>query len=227
LYQKRQNRNQDYDVRSDVKSQIYAGCTAEKWSTNRAVRLTRHEVLTYKGEILPSYYHATCAGHTEDAANLWDVGLGLEPLKGVACPFCKASPHYRWSKELSLKDLKAALENAGYHIEAITSIGVAARNKSGRVDKLEIKDAGGVTTLLTAKDFRAAVGPNEIRSANFDVKVSGDYAIFWGFGWGHGVGMCQWGAYGMACKGYKAEGILRYYYPGAEISTIEQVAERL
>ncbi|MDD5495816.1 MAG: SpoIID/LytB domain-containing protein [Candidatus Omnitrophica bacterium] len=221
LYQARENRNQEYDLRSDIYSQVYGGRTSEKWATTRAVNLTKDKVLAYKGELLPAYYHATCAGYTEDAANLWKVDL--PPLKGGACDYCRHSPHYRWTKEIQLWKLADILNENGYKIGKIESVGIISKNRSGRVEKLEVKDASGVSLILTGKDFRQMLGPNEIRSTKFDVLVKWGQLVVDGLGWGHGVGMCQWGAYGMAKKGKSAEEILKYYYPGAEITTIDKI----
>lgn len=218
VYQAQQNKLQPYDLRSDVYSQMYGGRTSEKWSTTRAVNLTKGKVLKYKGEILPAYYHATCAGHTEDASNLWNVDM--EPLKGVACDYCKGSPHYRWSRKIKLIDLENKLQDNGYKISGISSVSVLSRNASGRVDKLQIKWAGEGEVILSGKDFRQMIGPNEIRSTKFDVSLNDAALIIDGTGWGHGVGMCQWGAYGMARQGKTAEEILKYYYPGAEIADL-------
>jgi stage II sporulation protein D len=63
--------------------------------------------------------------------------------------------------------------------------------------------------------------PRIIRSTNFDVTVESDKAVFKGYGWGHGVGLCQWGAYFMALRGYKVEEILKFYYPGSKISQLK------
>lgn len=221
VYQKRENKLQPYDLRSDIYSQVYGGRTSEKWATNRAVDLTKNKVLAYGGKILPAYFHATCAGYTEDASNLWKVDLA--PLKGVACNFCKASPHYRWVKDIPLWKIGDALNNNGYKVGDIEGIDILSRNRSGRIDRLEIKDKAGVSVVLTGKDFRQIMGPNNIRSANFDVSVKWGKALLHGRGWGHGVGMCQWGAYGMARKGKSAEDILKYYYPGAEITTVDKL----
>ena len=76
---------------------------------------------------------------------------------------------------------------------------------------------------IPSNKFRLAIDPNIIRSTNFKVKIKGDIAIFEGRGWGHGVGMCQWGAYFMAKRGFKAEDILRFYYPGAKITDLRAV----
>lgn len=224
LYQARQSKLQPYDLRSDVYSQVYGGSASEKWATTKAVNLTRSKVLTYNGALFPTYYHATCAGSTEDASSLWNINL--PPLKGVKCNYCAASPHYKWTKELPLKDIESALRKSGYKIGGIRSVTILSRNRSGRADKLEIKDNAGVSVILTAKDFRQLVGPNEIRSTKFDLSVRNDKLVVTGRGWGHGVGMCQWGAYGLSKKGRTAEEILRFYYPGTKVMPLDKLKDR-
>ena len=224
LYQARQNKIQPYDLRSDIYSQVYGGRTSEKWSTTRAVDLTKGKVLTYKGDIFPTYYHATCAGFTEDASNLWNIDM--PPLKGVKCDYCKISPHYKWTKEIPLWSLETDLKDNGYRIGKITSFKVLSRNKSGRVDKVEIKDDANTSVILTGKDFRQIIGPNELRSAKFDGTIKWKGIVLSGYGWGHGVGLCQWGAYGMSKKGKKAEEIVRYYYPGTEVMSVDKIKSK-
>jgi stage II sporulation protein D len=223
LYQARQGRLQPYDLRNDIYSQVYGGRTSEKWSTTRAVNLTRGKVLAYNNELLPAYYHATCAGYTEDASNLWSVDL--TPLKGVPCLFCGKSPHYKWTKVIPLWKLSGKLNENGYKVGKIASVTILSRNKSGRVDKIEIKDDQGTAVVLSGKDFRQMIGPNELRSAKFDAAIKWGDLVLDGSGWGHGVGMCQWGAFEMARRGKKCEDILQYYYPGTEIVTIDKVKQ--
>ncbi|MBN2453265.1 MAG: SpoIID/LytB domain-containing protein [Candidatus Omnitrophica bacterium] len=225
LFQARQNKNKPYDLRSDVYSQVYGGSTSERWSTTMAVNVTKGKVLVYDGDILPAYYHATCAGSTESASNLWKTDIG--PLKGgILCDYCRISPHYKWMKEIPLWKVEENLCKGQYNIGKIASVSVLSRNSSGRVDKLEIKDDSGVSVILTGKDFRQLLGPNEIRSTKFDPSIKCGSLILEGYGWGHGVGMCQWGAFGMASQGKKAAEILQFYYPGTEIATIDQIRGR-
>jgi len=94
-----------------------------------------------------------------------------------------------------------------------------ARDGSGRVTDLKIKTAKN-ESKIPAKDFRNIIGPNIIRSANFSVNLVHDDVVFEGLGWGHGVGLCQWGAYFMAKRGFSAMQILEYYYPEANLETI-------
>lgn len=221
LEQIRKSKLQPYDLRCDIYSQVYGGRSGEKWSTTHAVDATRGMVLTFNGDIFTAYYHATCAGYTEDASNLWNIDIA--PLKGVPCNFCGMSKHYRWTKELPLLQVKAKLIGAGNKIGNISGINILSKNKSGRNEKIEIKDDAGNSTVLTGKDFRQMLGPNEIRSTKFDARINGANLELNGMGWGHGVGMCQWGAYGMSQHGKKCEQILKYYYPGTEITTIDKL----
>ena len=215
ISQVQQNSTCDFDATSDIYSQVYGGKTSERFRTNRAVEETKGEVLMYQGKVLLAYFHATCAGHTEDASVLWNINLA--PLKGVACNFCKDSPHFNWYYVLSKKEIEEKLNNAGHKIKKIINIQIASRNSSGRIASLiistEQKEAN-----ISAKDFRNILGPNIIRSNNFQVKVVKDDVVFEGLGWGHGVGLCQWGAYFMAKEGADYKKILGYYYPTAVIS---------
>ncbi len=214
LYQIKESRGKDYDVTADVGSQVYGGISSEKWRTNRAVDLTRGKVLVYNGAIFPSYFHATCGGATFDAMNLWNISLPA--LKGVKCDWCKKSPHFSWERQVAIQEAKAKLDNAGYPVGDIEGFEVVKRDLSGRVMKIRVKGSQGALDMA-GKDFRSIIGPDILRSTNFEAAVIGDNIIFTGLGWGHGVGMCQWGAYYMSRAGKKAEEILSFYYPGSRI----------
>jgi stage II sporulation protein D len=218
LYQRQNSAPLDYDVTRDIYSQVYGGRSAERQRTSKAVQETRGVVLTFQDKIFPAYFHATCAGHTEDASVLWDINL--LPLKGVACSFCRESPHFTWHCVLSLTEIKENLNEAGYKISRINDILILNRDNSGRVLDLQIIMETG-EKKISAKDFRSIIGPNIIRSTNFTVRVVDGDCVFEGLGWGHGVGLCQWGAYFMAKEGYSAEEILKYYYPGAKLLSLD------
>jgi len=218
IYQKVISKKRYYDVTSDVYSQVYGGRRSETWRTSRVINQTRRLVMLYNGKLFPAYYHATCGGRTTDAVNLW--GIDIEPLKGRECGFCNFSPHFRWKKELALDTISERLREAGYDIKDIVSIDIIKRDESGRILELELKGKDG-SIRLDGNRFRLIIGPNLIKSTNFEIDFRSRFVTFYGKGWGHGVGMCQWGAYGMARKGYKAEEILKYYYPGVEIVELE------
>jgi stage II sporulation protein D len=220
LYQAKVNAHKDYDLVSTAYSQVYGGRTSERGRTSKAVRLTKNKVLTYKNKIFPTFYHATCAGHTENAANLWNINI--PPLRGRECRFCQRSPHFKWKKNISLKGIEEALEKANFKVGLIKSIKVLDRDISKRITDLEITSTRG-RIKVDANHFRLAVGPNLIKSTNFTVEIKRREAYFSGLGWGHGVGMCQWGAFFMAKKRFNAEQILGYYYPESRLRNIEDI----
>ena len=214
VYRTIESIGKDYDLTSDVYSQVYGGRTSEKSRTNRAVKETAGKILIYRDKVLPAYFHATCGGHTEDASVLWRIDM--PPLKGRPCNYCGQSPHFKWVASIPLADIEKILNDNGYKINDIQNIEVSAKNVSGRADSVGVVNSLG-TERIPANKFRLAVGPNLLRSTNFEVVIRGDRALFNGRGWGHGVGMCQWGAYYMSKKGFSCDEILQFYYPGATI----------
>jgi len=217
LYMKKVNKDKIYDLTADVYSQVYGGRWGERWKVKRAIRKTEGLVLFYNGEILPAFYHSTCGGHTDSASHLWNIDI--PPLKGVACNFCRLSPHYRWKKKISLGKLRKIFIRAGYQVEKIQDIRVKERYDTGFVKSIEMK-ADGKVYMINASKFRKIIGVNILRSRRFLLRIKGKWLYITGYGWGHGVGLCQWGAYGMALKGYNFQQILKYYYPGAEVKKI-------
>lgn len=218
LNQIEQSAARDFDVTNDIYSQVYGGKTSERYRTNKAVEETQGQVLTFNNKIFSTYFHATCAGHTEDARYLWNIDIA--PLRGVVCGYCKESPHFAWHAVIPLKDIKQALIKAGFNeCGDIFSIDILGKDVSGRITDLKVKTSKR-DFIIPAKDFRINVSPNLIRSTNFTLNIEGSDSVFEGFGWGHGVGMCQWGAYFMAKSGHNYQGILAYYYPGSKLITV-------
>ena len=220
VYQKEVMKSKNYDLLADTSSQVYGGYDSEKHKTNRAVNFTHGEILRYQGKAFPAYFHATCGGTTEDAGELWKIDA--EPLKGGrACTFCLDSPHYYWKATMDLKMIQKKLGEKYLAKGDLKNIVVDERTTTGRVRLLEFTDAQGESFKISAKDFRSLLGPDILRSTNFSIVLDQGRAFFSGKGWGHGVGLCQWGAYGMSRKGYNYKQILDFYYPGTELVKIQ------
>ena len=220
LYQMQQNKDQLFDVTSDIYSQVYGGKKAERFRTTIASNRTRGQVLLFDNEILPAYFHSNSGGYTEDVRELWKHDL--PPLYGRADPFAEGAPSYVWKKNFRSKDVQEALEKAGYEVGLIKDIRVIERNKSGRIRFLEIESRSGIVTTMTGKKFREIVGPNKIRSNFYDIVMQGYYFDLHGKGWGHGVGMCQWGAHNMAKQRKAYDQILTFYYPQTQLVDYRQ-----
>ncbi|MBF0619648.1 MAG: SpoIID/LytB domain-containing protein [Candidatus Omnitrophica bacterium] len=222
LYSVEKFAGRDYDMTSDIYSQVYGGQTAERYRTNVAVRRTQGEVLTYKGKIFPAFFHANSGGETEDASELWDVNL--PPLKGgVQSPFSVNSPHYKWRKNFWLKDIEQRLAARGYDVGPIKELRIVALNQSGRVRQIEIISRAGKSVKMDGKTFREVIGPNDLKSNKYTISMKGWFVDFAGYGWGHGVGLDQWGAYNMALLHYDYKKILEFYYPSSEIQKYDKL----
>ncbi len=220
FYQARVNKNAEYDVRSSTSSQVYGGSTTERFRSKRAVDATAGKILTTKGKAFPAYFHATCAGTTAAAEELWKIRV--EPLSGsVSCGYCKISPHYYWHAKVPLAEVEEKIAKYGRPLGRVLSIQIISQTPSHRVGSLRIKGVNGEATVA-AKDFRVWIGGDKIRSTRFTVTLSEDSAEFKGKGWGHGVGLCQWGTLGQALVGRKAQTILQFYYPGSEITDLSE-----
>jgi stage II sporulation protein D len=219
LYQHEINKDKDYDLTNTTYSQVYGGATSEKYRTNKAVIETYGEVMTYNGKLFPSYFHACCGGHSEDADKLWNTNLPT--LKGRICPYCGHSPHFDWSRKVSIWLIRKKLIEKGYKCGKIVSFEPAAYDKSGRVMDIIIKTTQGDIKINSNK-FRIIISPTLIKSTKFIVRLEDEFLYFEGQGWGHGVGLCQWGACGMALEGFSTQEIIDFYYPNNKIINIWQ-----
>ena len=222
LYQRFTKEAGDYDVTGDVMSQDYGGKTGEKAGTTRAVKATAGWILMYRGVLFPTFYHSTCGGMTEHARVMGP--FDLEPLRGgVRCMFCSASPFFQWQRRLTRADVAWALRKSPYGpIGAIRDVQVASRTATGRAQ--EVRFVGSARTVtLTGYDVRALFGFERIRSPLFSIVPVGDDFILEGRGWGHGAGLCQWGAAELARRGFSAAEILAYYYRGVEVVPLKSL----
>lgn len=221
LFKAIENQKEKFDLSHDVLSQVYRGKSAEKPETTQAVEATRGEVLVYRGKIFPAYFHSTCGGATTHAEYLWNV----EPhpaLKGVTCNFCRSSKHYFWQGTFSRSEIESKLKKKGFAISGLRSIRAVDLDRGGRARRFEIEHAGG-KTRIHANDFRLALDPARFKSTLLlSLDADGENFFFRGRGWGHGVGLCQYGMKELAELGYTYREILEYYYPGTEMISVKR-----
>ena len=212
---------EEYDVSDGITSQVYAGKQIEHERTNEAVDATRGEVLLYKGKIFPAYYHSTCGGATTAADLVWRV-KPLAPLGGVECKFCQKSPHYKWETKVTPAEIKAKLAKQEMPVQDVLGIRTDKIDRTGRAHKLVIQSTWAEKTV-DADAFRVWIDPMHLKSNLITKIVFRDGAfVFKGRGWGHGVGMCQYGMKYLGELGYSCQGILEYYYPGATIARLPE-----
>jgi stage II sporulation protein D len=217
MYQKAARKTSLYQLESSVMDQVYEGSDIEDSRAARGVKETLGEVLTFDAKVIQSFYHSNCGGHTEASENVW--GAAIPYLSGVDCKYCLLAPSVKWEQLISLKKLETSLKSGGFPVPGLKEIKCGARNRSGRIKDISLVHGKG-TSVVSAVNFRKAVGYTVIRSTNFEVKVVGEDVRFSGSGYGHGVGLCQWGAKQRAGDGFEYREILTYYYPGAKLEKI-------
>ena len=214
------NTNELYDLTDTTFSQVYKGSMNENINFNKAIEKTKGQVLVYKDKLVQAFFHSACGGHTESAEKVW--GRRLSYLKGIPCNYCSDSPYYQWKAVFTEKEILEKLKNNNYKLESIRAIHPDKKSSSGRWIKVKIIGRRNTVTL-TGNQFRIMLGIKKLRSTKFTIQRQGKKFIIKGKGWGHGVGLCQWGAKKMAEKGRKYYHILRYYYRGTRLKSITSI----
>jgi len=235
----------NWDVSRTQANQVYGGVRAESSPVWTAVNTTCGKVLTVSGRqsqdrfgsdllargLFPAYYSSICGGHTTDSADIF--GDSFAPLTGVSCPYCKDVarlgsffwPMVQFDRDAVTRQLLERypkLEALG-EIREITITEKRDYVQFSRLARVKLVGATGKTDTLRAEDLRLAIDPTgrRIKSTACHVVSWGNgWAFLSGRGWGHGVGLCQCGAEGLARLGKNAEEILQYYYPGSQIVSL-------
>ena len=214
LYQKEKNKDKRYDVFASTASQVYGGYAVENKVTTRAVDETRGKVLLYNERLILAYFHSDSGGMTEDAKNVWTADVPY--LKSVQDSFSSGGPHYRWVYDSGFDEIGRSLKSKGLDIGTIYGIRPAETSPSGRVRTVTIVHSKG-ETILSGNHLRINIDPRTIKSTLFMLSKRKRGVRFEGRGYGHGVGMSQWGAHRMAKAGHSHVAILKHYYHGVEV----------
>lgn len=227
-----------FELYASTADQVYGGQEKESDITNRAVWETRGIVGIYDGQVIQANYSSTCGGVTADAHNVWKGSdfpylrsindrpayqgcclLGLPPLSWLfpAPPFCVNSPHFSWRKTIPKAELYSTVASFAQSREAVFVIHRIRFHKiNARQGILEAETNQGrveISSMLMRRLF-------DLPSDFFTMKIGSKTVEIEGRGWGHGVGMCQYGALGMAKLGYSYEKILKHYYRGIKLTRL-------
>jgi len=241
LYTRRKHENEGFDLCNDSHCQIYGGISEEAPNARLAVCATTGMVLYYNGKLIYAPFHASAGGMTENSEDVW--GNNLPYLRAVI-DFDKGTPYYHWQLRVSAADVQAKLHNAGYTIGNLQSIELsklthnaketADRTVSGRVKHISFV-GDRAHAVLSGNKVRSILG---LKSTLFDMTVmdinknsilknngESSYStirevLVDGYGWGHGLGLSQWGAKIMAEKKYDYKKILHYYYTNVDITKV-------
>jgi stage II sporulation protein D len=203
LNKKLEQYGQPFHLGSSVISQVYKGLAADDPRTREAIEATKGLVLTWQLQPIEAYFHASCGGRTESGAEA--LGRDLPYLRSVSCP-CGKLPTSHWTVKVAPKELgpKAA------------TLQVQGRSPTGRVRRVQVGPRS-----IDAVSFRERLGYMRLKSLDFEVAGHAkDGWVLKGHGFGHGAGLCQWGARVLADGGKDFRQILEHYYPGTELQTL-------
>ncbi len=217
----RSDPRRSYDLIPSELDQRYDGIAGETASATSAVERTAGQVLSFGGFFAQVAYSSCCGGHTESASDAW--GNAAPPyLQGVSCSWCSASPNYRWSRNLSFESIAQRCAPQLALLGRLQDLQISQRDASGRARTIDlVTDRGDASVAGGA--FRRAIGTRVLPSLLLTAvtrSADGVGVDIAGGGLGHGVGLCQWGAHGMALSGSAANEILNFYFPGTDLQNL-------
>ncbi len=199
--------DEPFHLGSNVIHQVYQGLRNEDARTRKAVEETRGQVLTYQLVPVEAYFHASCGGRTESGLDA--LGRELAYLKPTTCP-CAETSSTAWATTVTERELQNLFRSR------IDTLKIFKRTSTGHVRRLDI----GSGQTLDAVLLRQKVGYDRLKSLWFEVEPIRAAFRITGKGYGHGAGMCQWGARALANRGWGYERILAHYYRGTEIQLL-------
>ena len=234
-----QRRN--WDVSRTQSNQVYNGLKAETVTVKRAVLETAGKVLVCphaNGEelVFPTYYSSSCGGHTEDAALVFgNQNDRPKSLGGVKCPYCKniaKQSDFHWKPATftmqQINDILTKRYASLKKLETIVDLEVTQTGHLDRITRVHLIGKNEKRDWVRGEDFRLALDPSgrKLKSALFKIKRTDDTFTFYdGCGFGHGVGLCQCGAQGMAREGKPYRRILEDYFPGSKLIMIQTASD--
>lgn len=213
-----------FDLCSGTHCQLYepARLRGSRWSdlARQAASRTRGELLWFAEGPAHTLFHADCGGHTSNATSVWG-GQSPAYLAGTPDAGPAKDAHVEWSFDTRLAALRDAVNgDSRTAIGAkLTAIEVTSRDSAGRAEQVTLRGSRQVT--VRGEIFREvvtrALGVQTLRSTLFTLRRTGDHFVFNGRGFGHGVGLCQAGAFARLRAGRTADDVLRFYFPGTQI----------
>lgn len=213
LYEREKQRNNPvYDLgNTPDRWQIYKGVISESPATYTAVDSTLGQVLTYKNRIILSVFHACSGGHTENVEDVWGSS---EPYLRAVQDYDQNIRECNWVKTFSPSEISVKFPEVG----SVTAMIPETYSPFGSVKVLKIVGNKG-TKVLQGEQVRTAL---KLKSTRFTVTKGGDGSfVLQGLGYGHALGMSQWGAYNLARQGVNHLQILGHYYQGVALTPIQ------
>ena len=220
LKNRKRHQAEGYDLCNTTHCQVYNGISDAHERTDKAIDDTFGEVLFYNDKLIEASFHTDSGGMTENAVDVW--GTDFPYLRAATEVQTKTMP---WTVKISLKEFSKKLadnkKNVGdVKVVKVTNLEIGKltddRSTSGRVKELTIVGSAA-QVKLTGNEMRSMFA---LKSTMFDIVIRGDEVVISGYGWGHGIGLSQYGAQAFAEKGHTYEDILAHYYKGTTLKRL-------
>ncbi|MFD2609084.1 SpoIID/LytB domain-containing protein [Deinococcus taklimakanensis] len=212
-----------YDTCATEKCQVYTGVGGEKPTTDAAITATAGQVVAYGGKAATTYFSSDSGGFTASAKEVWNMDLPYLPAK--ADPFSAGGPKASWRLDLSAAQVAEVAARYGVRVGTLKNVAVTRASESGRPQEITLSGSGGVKRIsgASAGGFVRSLGASSSRAT---LSYAGGKLTVQGSGNGHGVGLSQYGALGLAKAGYDHLHVLGFYYPGTALSRLADAGPR-
>lgn len=209
LKKRAENARNLYDLDTTTATQVYKGLNSEYSTTHEAVNATANQVMTYNGDVILAVFHASSGGHTENVEDVWTRPLPY--LRGVQ-DYDQSAPVYQWSKNISASRLGQLIGGVG----TVRQITPQRQTPQGRMVSVRVVGDRG-SKNISGEQLRNLL---DLRSTLISATVQDGNVYIYGKGFGHGVGLSQWGANGLAQQGINYQQILGHYYQNASLNQL-------
>ncbi len=211
LYKRNTGSNGIYDLDTTVGTQVYKGLDSEYTTTHQAVNGTLGQIMTYNNEVILAAFHSSSGGHTENVEDIWTSPL---PYLRAVVDYDHQSPVFEWQQVIPVSRIRRLVAGVG----RIRGLQPEKMTPRGRVITMKVTGDRGTATV-SGKKLRKAL---DLRSTLFRVSTDGKNLHVKGRGFGHGLGLSQWGAYYLAKQGVNYHQILAHYYQSTNLTQLKQ-----
>lgn len=210
LYKRNTSSSSIYDVDTTVGTQVYKGLDTEYTTTHKAVNGTLGQIMTYDNKVILAAFHSSSGGHTENVEDVWTSSL---PYLRAVVDYDQKSPVFEWQKIFPVSQIQTLVAGIG----TIKGLQPAEMTPYGRVVTMKVTGDRG-TVMVSGKDIRSTL---DLRSTLFRISTDGHNLKVQGRGFGHGLGLSQWGAYFLAKQGVSYNQILAHYYQNTRLTQLK------
>ena len=210
LYKRDTSANSIYDVDTTISTQVYKGLDTEYTTTHTAVNDTHGQIMTYQDKVILAAFHSSSGGYTENVEDIWTSPL---PYLRSVVDYDHEAPVFEWQQIIPISKLQELVAGVG-RIKGLQTEKITPR---GRVITMRVLGERG-SKSISGKDLRKEL---DLRSTLFRVATDGKNLKIQGRGFGHGLGLSQWGAYYLAKQGVNYHQILVHYYQNANLTRLE------